>query len=83
MFKKLIGLFFLGLVFLVLAAPIRAAEEKKTLYLFWSKTCPHCAEEKVFLKKLVEEYDGRLEVKDFEISSSQENRDLFKNKLYI
>lgn len=50
---------------------------EKNLYFFWSKTCPHCAREKIFLEKLADKYP-QLEIKQFEINESRENQELFK-----
>jgi len=43
------------------------AQEEVFLTLFYGKTCPHCAKEKVFLKSLQEKYLF-LKVREFEIS---------------
>ena len=77
MFKKILSFLILLTLLFFWANPLRAQEPKATLYLFWSRSCPHCAREKVFLEKLVAEYP-ELEVKDFEISASQKNQELFK-----
>lgn len=53
------------------------AQEKVSLHLFWSYGCPHCQKEKIFLAKLVEKYP-QLEIKDYEVSSSQTNVALLK-----
>jgi len=53
------------------------AQEKVSLHLFWSYGCPHCQKEKIFLAKLVEKYP-QLEIKDYEVSSSQTNAALLK-----
>ena len=53
------------------------AQEKVSLHLFWSYGCPHCQKEKIFLDKLVEKYP-QLEIKDYEVSSSQTNAALLK-----
>lgn len=68
----------LFLAFLFFASvSISFAQGKKTeLYIFWSKACPHCASEKVFLEKLADKYSD-LSIKDYEIGASQENFDLF------
>lgn len=73
MIKKIVKIFLVlfFLFFLVLPIKIKAADEIP-LYFFWSKGCPHCAQEKVFLEKLEKKYP-QLIIKDFEISSSQEN----------
>ena len=39
------------------------------LYLFHSSTCPHCKEERAYLKKLQKKYDY-LKVKEYEIHDS-------------
>ena len=39
------------------------------LYLFHSSTCPHCKEERVYLKKLQKKYDY-LKVKEYEVHDS-------------
>lgn len=51
---------------------IAQTNDRIPLYFFWSKGCSHCAKEKVFLEKLGQKYP-QLIIKDFEISSSQEN----------
>lgn len=56
---------------------VRAGDEKVTVYLFWSSTCPHCRDEKDFLAKLVEKYP-QVQVKDFEVSGNADNSRLFK-----
>ena len=53
------------------------AENEVCVYLFYGKTCPHCAEEKVFLKSLEEKYP-ELEVKQFEVYYDQANQELFE-----
>ncbi|MCD4761171.1 hypothetical protein K8R42_04700, partial [bacterium] len=54
MFKK-ICLFLL--VFSLLFVPqLSLANEKQDIYFFWSKGCPHCAKERVFLEKIEIKY---------------------------
>ena len=77
MFKKITLVAFLILSLIVFAQPVTAQNKQITLYFFWSKTCPHCAKEKEFLAQLVQKYP-RLQVRDFEISTSRENLALFK-----
>jgi len=50
-------------------------QEEVTVHFFYSLTCPHCAQEKDFLKELQKEQPW-LEVKEYEISKSSENREL-------
>jgi glutaredoxin len=74
MFKKVV--FSLSLLLFSLSLfsvlPARAQEESTdlNLYLFWSKNCPHCTKEKIFLESLVQKYP-QLKVNLHEISNSQ------------
>src|SRR4030042_2071780 len=47
-----------------------------TVYFFWGDGCPHCAAEKPFLENLTRRYPN-VEVREFEVWNSPENRDLF------
>ncbi len=62
---------YVALVFLLLLTlmPIVKASEEIYVYFFYSKTCSHCADEKIFLDELEEKY-ARLIVKRFDISSN-------------
>lgn len=74
--KKLI---FILIIYLGLVTNVSAKENVK-LYLFHNYDCPHCAEEKAYLKQLEEEYDN-LEVITYEIKKDSRNRQLFKDFL--
>jgi thiol-disulfide isomerase/thioredoxin len=63
-FRLLLGLFLLGVLF----TPVKAQENKVNLYLFWSKTCPHCKDEISFINGIKPEYPN-LTVYDFEITT--------------
>ena len=52
------------------------AKEKIEIYFFYSLTCPHCASEKIFLKKLKEKYP-EIDIKKFAISE-RKNVELLK-----
>ena len=54
MFKR-ISLFLLVFSFL-LAPLVSFASEQQDIYFFWSKGCPHCAKEKIFLEKIEDKY---------------------------
>ena len=55
MTKKIIGILLSCFLLLSFIGSISAQEEKKVnVYFFWSKTCPHCEEEKAFLNQLVQ-----------------------------
>lgn len=80
-FKILLLAFFSLFLFLDKAS---AVEEKIRIYFFWSKSCPHCHREKLFLDKLISQYP-QLELKSLEISSF-ENLKLWQevgNKLEV
>ena len=53
------------------------SSDKVVLYLFWGNGCPHCAEEKSFLKEMQQKYP-LLEVRMFEVWYSEENMSLFR-----
>lgn len=57
--------------------PIVKAQDKVCLYIFYGKTCPHCAEEKSFLGELKTKYP-QLEVHEFEVYFNSENRQIFE-----
>ncbi|MBL7159526.1 hypothetical protein ISS85_03555 [Candidatus Microgenomates bacterium] len=70
MTKKIIGILLSCFLLLSFIGSISAQEEKKVnVYFFWSKTCPHCEEEKAFLNQLVQKKPF-IEVKSFEVSNS-------------
>jgi thiol-disulfide isomerase/thioredoxin len=49
------------------------ASEKVNLYFFWGQGCPHCAEERVFLQKLVQN-NKDISLYEYEVYNSVENR---------
>lgn len=61
----------------IFTRPALANEEKVTLYFFWSKTCPHCHEERLFLDNLIQKYPN-LEIKDYEITTEPANGRLLR-----
>ncbi|MCF7835622.1 MAG: hypothetical protein K9M15_00670, partial [Candidatus Marinimicrobia bacterium] len=68
--------FIITLIALSLLVPIFSyAQEKTTVYLFGSDSCPHCAAEKAFLEKLTQE-DNNVDFQYFEISKNKENAKL-------
>lgn len=72
--KLLFSSFFF--LFLFFVFPISgAALEKVNLYLFYSKTCPHCTTEKNFLEELRTKYSN-LEIEMLEVTQNQSNSDL-------
>lgn len=54
--QKILGI----ILFIMLLIPnnVSALEQEVTVYLFYGEGCPHCADEKVFLAQLQEEYDN-------------------------
>ncbi|MBT3689751.1 hypothetical protein HOE31_01405 [bacterium] len=81
-FKYLFLLIVLCASFFVFADNIKA-EENVDLYLFYSYTCPHCHDERVYLETLKEEYGSQLEIHEFEIIKDKANQELFKEAARI
>lgn len=77
MHKKIIFVVFAIFLLLIPFSGVFAQENKVTIYFFWGEGCPHCEKEKPFLEALKQKYP-QIEVKDFEIWKSAENRNLFK-----
>jgi len=67
-------LFLSCIVFILLLSIVSAQQTCDDIYVFYSKTCPHCAKEKVFLADLEEKYP-QMSIQYIEVS---ENYDLFK-----
>ena len=64
------------LFLLLILIPISAhADTKYNIYLFYGKTCPHCAEEEEFLESYLGIYDN-VELVKYEVWNSSENREL-------
>ena len=47
---------------------------KVTLYLFFGQECPHCEEERIWLKKIEKDYRKYLDVKYYEVWHDDTNR---------
>lgn len=78
MLNKIIKLSSVLAVMLFLLAPaIGQAAESVDVYFFYSKTCPHCAKEEIFLDQLEEEYGDRINIHRYEATTNKENYDLF------
>ena len=69
-----------SLIFCFLFLPSVNAEEKVKLYLFYNYDCPHCADEKVYLNQLDEEYDN-LEIIKYEVKKDETNKELLSDFL--
>jgi thiol-disulfide isomerase/thioredoxin len=54
---------------------ISFGQNKANLYFFYTNTCLHCAQEKIFLEKLEKEYPD-LEIKRFEVGENRDNLSL-------
>lgn len=78
MIKQIIKLVSIVAVLSFLIWPaITYAQEPFEINFFYSKTCPHCAKEEVFLDQLEEEYGDRIKINRYEVSD-EENLELFK-----
>jgi len=64
------------------AGAAAGAQEQKgvVVTLFWGEGCPHCEREKIFLKKLQQQYPG-LAVRDYEVWKNKENGALYRQVL--
>ncbi len=77
--KNLIRTFLFGLIIgLFLVPNFVLSQEKIDIYFFYSKICPHCVQEKVFLEKLEKEY-SQIEIKKLGLFE-KENVELLKEK---
>jgi len=57
----------------------KAQENNKVnIYFFYSQTCPHCHKEAVFLSRLKQEYQDKIEIYSFEVTANSANVQLFK-----
>ena len=48
-------------------------DDKINLYLFYGQECPHCEEERIWLDKIIKEYDNKINVYYFEVWHNDEN----------
>ena len=64
------------------AGAAAGAQEQKgvVVTLFWGEGCPHCEREKIFLKKLQQQYPG-LAVRDYEVWKNKDNGELYRQVL--
>ncbi len=74
--KKIFILFIVAFCFFTLNNNVNA-QEKVTIELFYGDWCPHCANEKEFLKEMLDKYDY-LEVNYHEVWHNEENSKLMK-----
>jgi len=73
--KRLLILFITAFILTnLLITPVQAAGQVD-IYLFYSKTCPHCQVEKVFLQNLIEEYP-EIGLHSYEVTGNQSNLQL-------
>ncbi len=70
---------FIGLLLFAFLLPVSAEEApaKLHIYVFYSETCIHCANQEVFLNELGEE-DPTLEFHRYEVIENEANRELMK-----
>ena len=60
--------------------------KKVTLYLFFGQECPHCEEERVWLKKIEKDYKRYLDVKYYEVwhdDANRRNMETIKEKMGV
>ena len=68
--KRLKRILLVLLISLCFIPNVNAKEKQVNLYLFYSKTCPHCAKEKKYLEKLEKKYSN-LKIHKYEISEKK------------
>ena len=88
MLKKLSQILLVFLLLLGVVYPTQAVEEKKNIYFFWGRSCPHCAREKVFLQSLAEKDKRFILLQQFlyqllENNDSSETIEFLRNALPI
>ncbi|PIZ00716.1 hypothetical protein COY61_01780 [bacterium (Candidatus Gribaldobacteria) CG_4_10_14_0_8_um_filter_33_9] len=76
--KKYIFILILVLMFTFSGKDFIFSSAKPEIYFFYSATCPHCIEEKGFLKGLKEKYP-EINLKEYEIISNIENQKVLKS----
>ena len=57
---------------------ITKKDGKVNIYLFWGDGCPHCKEEKLFLKSIENEYGNLFNVYEFGVWHNEENEKIMK-----
>lgn len=82
MIKKLLSKFLFLILFIAILIPIGAASAKTNnvvhLYFFNGDGCPHCADEKVFLNEMTNEFGHQLVIHSYEVWYNEENAKLFE-----
>lgn len=68
--KIILGLFSF---FLFLLVPVSTLANTTNIYFFWGQGCPHCAKEKVFLQKFIDE-NTDIKLYDYEVYYNQDNQ---------
>ena len=62
---------------------VEEEENKINLYLFHGSTCPHCAEEKVWLEDIKDKYSGKLNVYYYEVWNDANNAKLMNQVIEL
>lgn len=75
--KIILGFLVIFFLYSPIFPEVTAQENQVNLYLFSSKTCPHCTKEKAFLKKITPEYPY-LKITDFEITTNRNNANILE-----
>ncbi len=68
--KIFIGLF----LFITWLIPANALANTTNIYFFWGQGCPHCAKEKTFLAKYIDE-NHQVKLYDYEVYYNQNNQE--------
>ncbi|MFA7254078.1 MAG: hypothetical protein WC107_06025 [Patescibacteria group bacterium] len=73
--KKIAAILFASFFAVTLFLPLKSFAVEQKIIFFWAESCPHCADENVFLEKMVSDNPG-LSVEKYEVSKSKENQQL-------
>lgn len=64
-------------VFFLSGPKLLMAQEPLQIDLFYGEGCPHCAEEKIFLDKIKDQYGEKIIINEYEIYYNQKNQQKF------
>lgn len=84
--KRIVRFLMILVLSFLFVMPVKALEDDTiTLYLFYGDGCPHCAEEKIFLAEVEDDYEN-IEIVQYEVWKNSDNQKLLeevKEKLKV
>lgn len=81
--KVIVNIIFLVVLSLIFNSSVSVAQENDSsepvpIYLFYSKTCPHCEEEREFLTRLAADKSDFFVLTEYEVTGNRANSGLFE-----